>query len=423
MANRPKPGVAACRGAAFAALALAVSGFAASATAQQPPSPRRIAPLDPYTEGDADALKKAGYVSLGPFPFGSGHGTKEIEALLGDEPICWIETAHFRVGCAVSPLVLKDNLEWVSRTKDELKRLKVRLPKVKADTKDLDPWLRTHLIAQRCEDLYAEIRGNIGVVDADFPKAPGHDQDGDPRRFYGRGPYFGLPEKFGVLVLTRGASLARYTRAYQGHETQDMRRHFDPGFGCMIFAVAEETTNNLCKDDLALHTHIVYNLAFSLYTSYRYYGHDLPAWLVGGLAHWHGRRISPRFPAYERKIDGEREVRDFWKWDERAPGLLANKAFEPLAQLMARRDITTFGMEQHIESWAFVDFLMTTRKIATMQFLHDMKDPFHQLRREPSQAEFQDRMQTCLVKAFKLDADGLEAAWREYLLPKGRPKK
>jgi len=413
-----------CRAAKALLATLALLGSFASANAQDAVAKARARPVDPYTQADPAAMAKAGYVSLGPFPFGTGHGTADIETLLGTEPLLWIETNHFRIGCALSPLELRGaEEEWVGKTRGELKRLKVRLPKVKADTRDLDPWLRTHLIAQRCEDLFTEIRTNLAVPDAQFPASPGHDRDADPRRFYGLGPHFGMPEKFAVLIVQRGASLARYTKAYQGLETQDPRRHFDPGFGCMIFAVAEETTDGLLKNDFALHTHLVYNLAFTLYNSYRFYGHDLPPWLVGGLAHWHGRRICPRFPAYERRVEGdERETRDFWRWDERAPGLLRNRAFESIEKLMARTEVTAFGMEQHIQAWAFVDFLMNTRKAATMQYLHEMKDPFHDRRRPPSTAEFLERSEECRQRAFGMTAAELETAWRAHLL-RARPKK
>ena len=93
-----------------------------------------------------------------------------------------------------------------------------------ADARELDPWLRTHLIAQRCEELYAEVKANLGVSDDTFPPAPGHNPDDAPK-FFGYGPYLGLPQKYSVLILTRVASLARYTRAYQKHETEHPRRY------------------------------------------------------------------------------------------------------------------------------------------------------------------------------------------------------
>src|SRR5262245_5674140 len=398
-------------------LAVLVLGTVEHPLAQEPKSVRAVTSADPYTEASPAAMAKAGYVSFGPFPIGSGHDTRDVMALLGDEPLLWIETAHFRIGCALSPLPLRGDQQWIDSTKDELKRLKVRLPKLNADTRELDPWLRTHLVAQRCEELYGELQSNLGVRDDSFPDAPGNRSVGNPRLFFGIGPYLGNPGKFAVLIMQRVSSLARYTRTYQGRETPHPRRYFDCPAGCMIFSVAEESTNGLMKDDFALYTHLVYNLAFSLYNSYRYAAHDLPPWLVVGLAHWHGRRICPRFPAYERAVDdADHELRDFWRWDERAPGLLRNRAFEPIETLMERADPNAFGIEQHIQSWAFVDFLMTTRKIATMQFLHDMKAPFHELKQQPSHAELLERAKTCLASSFRLDAAGLEAEWRTRLL-------
>ncbi len=416
-------GIRPWRNLAFSMLAAIVLVAAEPASAQEPKSVRAATGVDPYTEADTAAMAKAGYVSFGPFPFGHRHSTHDVVALLGDEPLLWVETAHFRIGCALSTLHLRGDTEWIDSAKGELKRLRTRLPKVKAEARELDPWLRTHLIAQRCEELYAEVQANLGVRDDTFPAAPGDDPKGDPERFRGLGPYLGLPEKFSVLIVQRIASLARYTRAHQSHETQLPRRYFDVDHRCMIFAVAEECTGGLMKNDFALHTHLAYNLAYSLYTSYRYFGHDLPPWLVGGLAHWHSRRICPRFPTYDKaRDDTNLEQRDFWKWDERARGLLRNGAFEPIEALMRREQFTDFGMEQHIQAWAFVDFLMDTRKTATMRFLHDMKDPLHALRQWPSHEELLERAKSRLPRAFQLDGPGLEAEWRAYVL-RGRLKK
>jgi hypothetical protein len=396
--------------AAWALLAAACEAQAAAAHAPPPP--------DPYTGGDPELMAAAGYASFGPFAFGYRHSSSDIEALVPDEPLVWIETAHFRIGCALPALRLRGDREWVDRTKAELKQLKARLPRVKTNPRELDPWLRAHLIALRCEALYAEIRDGLGATDETFLAPQQH--RGDPRTFEGEGPHLGMEHKFSVLVLQRTASLARYTRAWHGGETKEPSRHYDIGEG-IGFAVAEETTNGLLKDDFALHTHLVYNLASNLYNGYRGYYHELPPWLLGGLSHWHARRVCPRFPSYERPIGSENlETRDFWKWDERAVGLLRNDVFEPLAELMERPDLTQFGMEQHIQSWALVDYLMGTRKAATMKFLRDLKDPFHQRRREPSREELRERARERFEPAFGLSPEGLDAAWRAHALGQRR---
>ncbi|MFY9344435.1 MAG: hypothetical protein WAT39_18220 [Planctomycetota bacterium] len=396
----------------FAIAALCLAAFALPAPTQ---GPVRSAGPDPYTRGDAALVRRAGYASLGPFPFGCQHGTGDIERLLGDEPIAWLETAHFRIGCALAPLELRGERDWVEGTRKELAELKRRLPAVKADTRDLEPWLRTHLVALRCEAIYAEVSRHLGVTDATFPPAPGHDPR-EPAKYFGLGPHLGMPEKFAVLVVGKGSSLARYAKQYMGgRETTEPIRHYEQG-SAMVFAIAEDSTDGLMRNDHALHSQLAYNLAFQLYNGYRGYAHELPAWLSLGLAHWHARRISPRFPAYERRLGGEREASDFWKWNERSAGLLRTGAFEALLALLERQDATAFGMEQHLQAWSFVDWAMTQRPKALATFVHEYKAPFHGGRRKPLPADFDERAAASWRLAFGADVGAVEAQWRAHVL-------
>lgn len=375
---------------------------------------QRRVPVDPYTGGDPAALQRAGYVSMGPFPFGLGHTTIGVEGLLGDEKLHWIETAHFRLGAAVSELSLKRaDKAWVQQVRGELERLKQRLPKVKKRPRTLDPWLRTHLIAQRLEECYAEVQRDLGVDDATFPTEP-MDPAGDPEKFLGVGPYMGMAQKFSVLIVRRGSSLARYTRAYAGGETEEPFRYHSTGYGGLVFVIAEESSDGLMANDHALHTQLVYNVVVNLFNGYRSYGHDLPPWIVFGLAHRYSRRISPRYPAYERKIEGEEEDSPFWEWDERARGLLKFDAFAPVEQLMAIDKIGKFGMEEHIQAWFFVDFLMSEKRTETMRFLHAMKAPFHKQYKLPTHAELLDQQEQSLKQAFGASVGELEAEWRRW---------
>lgn len=399
--------------------------FAAAVPAQAPAAVRATVPVDPYTLGDPAAVKKAGYESLGPFPFGGGHSTVEVSDLLGSEPLIWIETAHFRIGCALSRLPLKSDEpwrdEWVARLKLELKRLSTRLPRVKTDVKELDPWLRAHLLAQRAEELYAEARTNFGLEEFTFPVAP-DDLTGDPSKYRGNGPHFGNRGKYMLLLVQRSSSHARYTRAYQGREMADPVRYHDAETGSMYWGAAEETASGLFRQDYALQAHVAFNLAHNLYSSYRGYTHGLPAWVVTGLSHWHARRVSPRFPTYDRKHDADKDPRSaFWEWEKRVPGLLKNEAFEPVETLLERTNAGAFGLEQHIQSWALVDFLMTTQKARFMQFVHVLKDPFHEGRRLPTEVELRVRQLDSLQTVLGVTPAGIEETWRGYVLGgKGR---
>lgn len=378
---------------------------------------------DPYTGGEADALAAAGYVSLGPFEFGTNHNTATVAELLGTEPLAWIETAHFRIGCALSPLEVKGKEEWsrdwIDKTRRELTELKKLLPRVNPRAKVLDPWLRAHLTAWRLEQLYAEVLANLGLREEWFPKEPGDPRD--PEHFRGLGPYLGMQQKYEVLLLRRSASHARYTRAFQGQEIGEPIRYHDGAFGCMYWGASEETADGLFAIDMALHAHLVFNVAHNLYTGYRAFGHDLPAWLSIGLGHWHARRVSPRFPTYDRRDDSDRDPRSaFWEWDQRVWGMTKHGVFEPLATFLERDKPGEFGLEQHIESWALVDFLLTTKKAATFRFLHQLKAPFHGRTRFPTPQELQTRQRDALRDAFDCDAAGLEQQWRDHVLAQRR---
>jgi hypothetical protein len=410
-----------CKPSIVLAAALLATCFARAQTA---PSVRAKVPVDPYTQEEPELLQKAGYVSFGPFPFAGSHTTLEVAELLGTEPIAWIETAHFRIGCALPTLPLKTDADWrddwVQRLKPELKRLAAKLPRVKPDTRQLDPWLRAHLTAQRLEELYAEVLANLDARDDSFPQEP--DGVGDASSFRGLGPYLGMRGKFTVLLVRKASSHARYTRAYQQNEISDPIRYHDGTSGSMYWGASEETAEGLFRADYALHSHLVFNVAHNLYTGYRSFGHDLPPWFVTGLAHWHSRRVSPRFPTFDRKDEKDRDQRSaFWEWEKRVPGLMRNAAFEPAEKLLERTTAGTFGIEQHMQSWSLVDFLMAKHKPAAMQFLRTLKDPFHQRLKAPTSAELQARQLDALRQHLGWTPAELEAAWRDSVLgAKGR---
>ncbi len=151
----------------FAALLLAGT----IAGAQQRPADDDKASLeDPWTKGDAAALEKLGYVHVGPMPWGDGHGTERIGEILGEERFRFVETAHFKLGSALPPLRMPRDKDAHRKLVEELTRLEEKLPDLHARrVRVLDPWLRTHLFAQRLEELYAQIEALLGVTDAEFP--------------------------------------------------------------------------------------------------------------------------------------------------------------------------------------------------------------------------------------------------------------
>lgn len=368
-------------------------------------------------------MAAAGYVSFGPFPFGTNHTTDEIEKLLPGEPLLWIETAHFRIGCALPATTVTGNKAWLPKLTAELRRLAARLPDVRPDSTHLDPWLRAHLVAQRAEDTWAEVLADLGRTDADFPPVPGHEPR-DAQRFLGLGPYLGMPQKFTILLLRKATNLANYTAAHHGWATKEPTRYYDHRFGCVFFGAAEESSHGVLRHDEALHTHLAFHVAHNLYTSYRSYGHNLPAWLITGLAHRHARHVSTRFPIYDLRAGPGSDPDLYPRWEKRWQGMLKDRAFAPLPDFVERLDVDTFTMADHLQCWALVDWLMTTRGASTMAFLHRMKDPFHERLRFPTDAELLARQRHDMQQAFGVDAAGLEELWRKEAgtrVASGRP--
>ena len=103
----------------------------------------------PYCRAEPELMAKAGLVSHGGFDFGKTN-TAKVDAELPANDIRWIESAHCEIGFALPPI--KVTVEEKDKVRAELARLALVMPDVPAKPAVLDPWLRAHLYAQRCED-------------------------------------------------------------------------------------------------------------------------------------------------------------------------------------------------------------------------------------------------------------------------------
>src|SRR5690606_29690223 len=119
---------------------------------------------DPYTMGERQALKDAGYIGLGPFGIGRYHGSEDVERLLAGTSMRWIETRHFKIGSSLATYRVPNDRAQRQKLEAELRRLQTRLPAVDPQSRVLDPWLRAHLLAQRCEEVYADFRDRLGMT-------------------------------------------------------------------------------------------------------------------------------------------------------------------------------------------------------------------------------------------------------------------
>src|SRR6185436_4281026 len=142
----------------FRSLSIAgvVSLLGLALTAQdKPPPPKeddevhKAGPVDPYTGGDKELMLAAGVVAYGPFPWADMLRTEDVDRVLGEGRVLWLETAHFRIGYNMKSIAWPEAAGPKKALQDEIKLLHKKLPKVPEKPKKIEPWLRLHLAAQR----------------------------------------------------------------------------------------------------------------------------------------------------------------------------------------------------------------------------------------------------------------------------------
>ena len=406
---------------AIRAVALAVVAWTLCvwpATAQRP-----TVEVDPYTRGDAEAWAAAGYLASAPFAWAGKHDTEDVEDVLG-VPLRWVETAHFRIGSSL-PAIRVGNAER-DAVRAELKRLGERLPRVKSNTRELDPWLRLHLYAQRVEELHADLCRRLGVTDADFPA----EFDGDfappagGGRYTGEGPHLGMPGKFTLLLLHKRTSLGRYRDRFtsQTEDTVVRGAWFEPlGMSVAVSTELREQGWSRQADeplpDAALHAHVAFHVSHSLVYGYGYYWYLLPFWLPEGVAHHYRRQADPRWNHFSwietqeyRAEEGEPS------WPARVRARVQHEYFPAADELMAWQDGTGRELADHMMIWSRIDYMFARPTQDFASFFAQVKDHPRTEDWRLGYEQLLERQSQALQAAFGFDEAGFDAAWSEWVL-------
>lgn len=373
---------------------------------------------DPYTKNAPEALARAGYAAYHPFRFADGHTTADFEKTLGDGvEMRWIETAHFRIGSSLPAYVAEDR-EEKERLRGELERLRARIPEAPAKLpRKLDPWLRAHLYAQRCEELLAEFARIFDLDAAPWPSGPGQTMDGAYR---GEGPYYGMPDKFTVLLFEKESSYGRVREKYlAGGGGPASARHLFARSGTLLFAVHVQGSN--LHEDTALHCALVYNLVFNLADGNKYYAHPAPLWLAAGLGHVLARRVSPKVNYFTDERAYSADEKDQWDWAPRVQARVKNQVWPAAERLFGLSDVARIEYVEHMMAWSRADFLLRERAAGLPAFLDGVKARLAE-GRTPTAEEIAAAQERALQAAFGFDAAGFDAAWSEWVL-RAYPKK
>lgn len=305
--------------------------------------------VDPYTEGDPEKMEALGYLSYGPFAWRGALRTPDVQELLGDPPILWVETEHFRIGSTLGSYRLGADPDEKDRIEEEFDQLKEKLGRFRPPRKKVDPWLRLHLYALRLEGLVADFHRDFGLEPADYEAV---------------GPYLGQKKKHLVLLCQRDSELGRYVKhVYNGVAQTSYRSAWggnDNVFFGSSFESIELSWAGVTRDvpfDAILHTQLTVAIASSLVDSYRACAYGSPRWLSYGLAYVYGRRVHPRWVwmfGHESNIPREGD----WEWEPRVAGLVRNDFFAGAETMFGWEGQEGLKVRDHLIAWSKVDHLL-----------------------------------------------------------------
>lgn len=413
-------GVRATRAVLLSSFALGLCA-AGPAGARQDPDGRveEIPLVDPYTRGAPEAIDRAGYVSLGPFPWMAGVRTEDVEKTLGEGRVLWVETAHFKVGSTLATYRTSADRREDKKLRAELERLAKKLDRVEPGKNRLDPWLRLHLFAQRLEDQYAEFMKRFGFDDRDFLPAREPAPSGSPSM--GSGPYLGMEMKSTVLLTEKSSTLGRFLRFYSDREEACSGRGRLEG-GTMFFGQSAECVRQYGYGlDAALHCAVAADLAFSLVDGFRDNYSSSPMWFKCGLASWFSRRIDERWTIYARGTTFTFDD-DSWKWAPRVRGLVAHDLAIPWSTMLEWTRWEEIDGPGHMVLWSRVDWLLSRKDADLRAFLIGMTESLVDVpeieRARVSRAWQEDSLRA----GFGGTSAELDTRWKEHVL-KSTPRK
>lgn len=372
--------------------------------------------IDPYTKNDPKLMKKAGYVSYGPFGFGEigdkEVSTEAIEKELGDIKLIWVETAHFKIGSALARWPIPTDRTVKKKLRAELAELKEKLPKVNEKTRVLDPWLRLHLFAQRVENLYKRFQQIMEVTDEDFPPKKGMLVKG---RYMGEGPYLGQPAKYTILMCQKESDYTRYLRTYIGMAQTFAKRHNFKVTGSLFTGTAAELYEGSLKHDTAMHCHIMFNTIQQLINGYRMYTFDMPVWFKEGMGHYFERLVSLKYNNFDQNESNSADIRKTWKWKPKVRALVITKSdkLRSWSEMLSWRDFGQIKFTDHMVLWARMDYLFSLGDKGIRVYLDGMKGSIDPTSQGLSKAILKVQREA-FRNAWNGNAVKLDEKWMEY---------
>ena len=365
-------------------------------------------------EGLPEVMTAGGILSHGGFAFGRSD-TDGIDEFHGNLDIRWIETEHFEIGYAGPPykVVAKDR----KATQAELVALAEFFPEVKPKKAQLDPWLRAHMFAVRCEQVYTKFMEIMQVKGDEFP-------DGETPwlgtgTYWGEGPHLGQKGKYELLIMPSEGDLVAYLSEQFGVQSKKTNRWNVVEVDTI--SVTMQLRDADLKKDAALHGHVAFNLAHNLLDGFKHYSYDTQIWLHEGLAHWFEREINPAFNSFDSGEGSEGVMSKKEDWDKEVLLLVRGDKAPRMAELASIKNYADLTLDQHYVTWSMVKFLIEEHATA---FANINKTLHGRMSADGSQQN-SSGLDDVHREAFKTELDmnysQFDKAWKEWVLaPKAK---
>ena len=331
---------------------LALVSVAPPLAAQKNKEKRNAPGNCPWCHGDPERMKAAGIVNHGGFEFVGDMDTAGVDHHFGGRDLFWIESQHYQLGLLLGPQ--KVGTAESKKIRAELTRLAQALPDVDPKTRVLDPFLRTHLYAQRMEDLWKRFTEVMQVEDADFPDGKSVWLLGTP--YMGEGPYLGQKGKFELLVLPTASDQVSIAQPQFGLSIRRTQRwNVVPRDTLIVLTNLAE--NDLYEDE-QIHGHVVFNMTINMLDAYKHYSYDTPCWIREGLAHFIERELNPRYNTFDTSEGANDKRVNKENWDVEVKQLVALDKAPRLAEMIGLRTYAEFEQRHHYACWSMTRFLI-----------------------------------------------------------------
>ena len=374
--------------------------------------------IDPYTQNEPEAYQAAGYERYHRVMLHEDLSVTEVMQVLGEDmKMIWVETEHFVIGSTLPEYKLPGDKIQKTRVTEEFERLREKMPLLpKRAPRTLDPWLRVHLYAQRCEDVYDEVQKVLGVTDESFPAGRNTLVKGE---YMGEGPNLGQRGKFVVLLTKKKATLHRFANTWcNGNFQADspiVHNFFQQW--TMLYGSSPELAEGYLGDDARLHANVAHGITHAMLSGYKGYLHDMPVWLREGIAHCIVNEIEPRYHNFVLIADQFPNEKKLWIWEPRVRNLVKNEAAYPFSKVSQWVHPDKFRIGHHLNLWSRVDYLIKSDPEKFASFVSKMKDRIKVPGGTAVTAEqILQRQQEAWDLVYDLSFEEFDAAWGDWVL-------